>query len=64
MSSIQRCVVKVSGVVQGVGFRPFIYQLATEYGLNGWVRNTSGYVEIDVEGQPASIDKFINHIIV
>jgi hydrogenase maturation protein HypF len=62
MSSIQRYVIKVSGVVQGVGFRPFIYQLATEYGVNGWVRNTSGYVEIDVEGQPASIDSFINDI--
>ena len=34
--------ISVKGVVQGVGFRPFIYQLATKYNLRGWVRNTSG----------------------
>src|SRR4030043_154166 len=49
----------VRGVVQGVGFRPFVYRLAHEHGLSGWVRNTSGNVEIEVEGQEAAVDRFI-----
>jgi len=40
----------VRGLVQGVGFRPFVYRLARRYGLVGWVRNASGEVEIAVEG--------------
>jgi hydrogenase maturation protein HypF len=62
MLSIQRYVIRVSGVVQGVGFRPFIYQLAIYHGLYGWVRNTSGYVEIDVESKTSSLDKFVSDI--
>ena len=38
--------VRVRGIVQGVGFRPFVYALAVHHHLNGWVRNTSGGVEI------------------
>ncbi|MGD0999018.1 MAG: carbamoyltransferase HypF, partial [Thermoleophilia bacterium] len=41
---------RVRGVVQGVGFRPFVYNLALRCGVNGWVRNTSAGVEIQVEG--------------
>ena len=42
--------IKVRGIVQGVGFRPFIYALANQNHLNGWVRNTSAGVEIEVSG--------------
>ena len=42
------------GVVQGVGFRPFIYRLAKAHRLAGWVCNTSTCVEIEVEGDAAS----------
>ena len=42
--------ISVRGVVQGVGFRPFVYQLATRHHLTGWVRNTSEDVKIEVEG--------------
>ena len=42
--------ISVRGVVQGVGFRPFIYKLASRRGLKGWVCNTSGDVKIEVEG--------------
>jgi hydrogenase maturation protein HypF len=49
----------VSGVVQGVGFRPFIYQLATQYNLTGNVCNTSGTVDIEVQGDIDSINDFI-----
>ncbi|MDM7999671.1 MAG: carbamoyltransferase HypF [Dehalococcoidia bacterium] len=54
--------VTVRGVVQGVGFRPFIYRLAHEHCLAGWVRNTSGSVEIHVEGDGSSMDTFVQEI--
>ena len=50
--------VAVFGIVQGVGFRPFVYRLAIELGLHGWVRNTSGEVEIHVEGRAKALDAF------
>jgi hydrogenase maturation protein HypF len=51
--------ISARGIVQGVGFRPFVYQLARKYGLNGWVCNTSGDVKIEVEGDTAKIDSFL-----
>lgn len=50
--------VTVTGVVQGVGFRPFVWHLAHRHGLTGTVRNVGGRVEIDIEGTPADIDRF------
>jgi hydrogenase maturation protein HypF len=47
--------VRVTGIVQGVGFRPFVYRLAGANGLCGWVRNGPSGVEIHLEGAPASI---------
>jgi hydrogenase maturation protein HypF len=46
----------VRGLVQGVGFRPWVWQQATELGLIGWVRNTPSGVEIDLHGDAALID--------
>ena len=51
--------ISVRGVVQGVGFRPFVYRLAREHNLKGWVRNTSGNVEIEVEGEEETLEIFI-----
>jgi hydrogenase maturation protein HypF len=51
--------ISVKGVVQGVGFRPFVYGLAIRFDLHGWVCNTSGGVEILVQGQASDIDNFI-----
>jgi len=51
--------INVRGVVQGVGFRPFVYQLATKYNLKGWVCNTSGDVKIEIEGQRQALDHFL-----
>ncbi|MEG6585300.1 carbamoyltransferase HypF [Dendrosporobacter sp. 1207_IL3150] len=48
----------VRGTVQGVGFRPFIYRLASEYNLKGWVRNNSAGVEIEIEGTVPNIELF------
>ena len=50
--------IKVKGIVQGVGFRPFIYQIAIRHRLTGWVRNTSGEVEIELTGRRADIAAF------
>ncbi|MFQ5996114.1 MAG: carbamoyltransferase HypF [Dehalococcoidales bacterium] len=52
--------VDIHGVVQGVGFRPFIYQLAKQNNLNGWVRNTSGNVEVEVEGEAEAVQNFLS----
>ncbi len=52
--------IRISGIVQGVGFRPFVYKLANEENLLGWVKNTSAGVEILVEGQEEAIQHFIH----
>jgi len=54
--------VSVRGVVQGVGFRPFVYQLATGLGLRGWVCNTSGEVRIEVEGEEDALQRFVDDL--
>ena len=55
--------IRVQGVVQGVGFRPFVYRLAREHNLVGWVRNTSGCVDIEVEGEMESVEDFLREIV-
>ena len=50
------------GVVQGVGFRPFVYRLAHEHNLKGWVRNTSGNVEIEIEGDEENLVNFLHNL--
>ncbi|HEX5828373.1 MAG TPA: carbamoyltransferase HypF [Candidatus Limnocylindrales bacterium] len=52
----------VEGVVQGVGFRPFVWRLATELGLAGRVRNAAGRVEIEASGTPAALDAFARRL--
>jgi len=49
----------LTGVVQGVGFRPFAYKLAKRLELAGFVVNTSSGVTIEVEGEPSTIERFI-----
>jgi hydrogenase maturation protein HypF len=48
----------IHGIVQGVGFRPFVYRLAHELDMTGWVRNTPGGVEIEIQGTAARLDTF------
>jgi hydrogenase maturation protein HypF len=52
----------VEGVVQGVGFRPFVWRLATELGLAGRVRNAAGRVEIEAAGTSAALDAFARRL--
>ncbi|HTL04171.1 MAG TPA: carbamoyltransferase HypF [Gemmatimonadales bacterium] len=53
---------QVTGLVQGVGFRPFVHRLAQRHHLGGWVRNTSGDVQIAVEGDSAELDAFVGEL--
>jgi len=61
-NSIQRKKIEISGIVQGVGFRPFIYRNAVARDLKGFVTNTSKGVEIEVEGETNNIESFIESI--
>jgi hydrogenase maturation protein HypF len=54
--------VTVTGVVQGVGFRPFVHRIATELGLAGFVGNDSGAVFLEVQGERARVQDFIRRL--
>jgi len=51
--------IHITGIVQGVGFRPFVFGLARHYELNGWVRNTSAGVDIEVDGEQDVLEAFV-----
>src|SRR5919197_4550773 len=59
----ERRAVAVRGIVQGVGFRPFIYSLARCHRLAGFVRNDAEGVQIEVEGAPEALDLFVRGIV-
>ena len=54
--------IHITGIVQGVGFRPFVYNLAARLNLKGWVKNTSAGVEIEVDGEKDILDMFIQKL--
>ena len=54
----QRLRITLRGAVQGVGFRPFVYRLATEMSLTGWVLNSSAGLVVEVEGTPDELRRF------
>ena len=56
---MERLKVVIRGAVQGVGFRPFVYRLATEMDLQGWVLNSSQGVFIEVEGERPVLEEFL-----
>jgi hydrogenase maturation protein HypF len=62
MTGIRRVHIAIHGAVQGVGFRPFIYRLANELQLTGWVLNSPQGVFIEAEGQPETIEQFLLRI--
>jgi len=54
--------ISVRGIVQGVGFRPFVYQLAAKYNLKGWVCNTSEDVKIEIQGESKDLERFLSEL--
>ena len=56
------CSIRVRGVVQGVGFRPFVYRLARANTLNGWVLNAEEGVEIHLEGAETGLEAFVRDL--
>ena len=59
---MDRRAIAVTGIVQGVGFRPFVHDLANRLGLLGFVRNQSGGVFIEVEGESDTLDRFVGAV--
>ncbi|WP_406699267.1 carbamoyltransferase HypF [Singulisphaera sp. Ch08] len=55
---MERRAISISGIVQGVGLRPFVFGLASQFGLRGFVKNQTGGVLIEVEGEDRSVDGF------
>ncbi len=51
--------IKIHGIVQGVGFRPFVHRLVREHGLAGSIRNTSSGVELELEGERPALEAFV-----
>ncbi|WP_024545798.1 carbamoyltransferase HypF [Picosynechococcus sp. NKBG15041c] len=58
----QRRRLTITGTVQGVGFRPFVYQVAQELGLTGWVSNSAAGVVIEIEGGRSPLDSFFERL--
>src|SRR5258707_7114401 len=56
---VARKVIDVAGIVQGVGFRPFVYRLANECGLTGLIANTPAGVSIEVQGEAEAVERFL-----
>ncbi|WBW96138.1 carbamoyltransferase HypF [Oceanirhabdus sp. W0125-5] len=56
---MKRNFIKISGIVQGVGFRPYVYKIAVKNNLKGWVNNTSEGVFVDVEGTDENISNLV-----
>jgi hydrogenase maturation protein HypF len=61
-SPMVRTRVHLRGQVQGVGFRPFVYLLATDMALGGWVRNDGGGVELEIQGTHAEVERFLQRL--
>ena len=54
--------IKVRGIVQGVGFRPFVHRLVKQHGLAGWVRNSSEGAELELEGEEPELRGFLREL--
>ena len=63
MTTVVAYRVSVRGLVQGVGFRPFVYKRATRLGLGGTVRNTTAGVDIELEGAPSAVNEFLEDLV-
>ena len=62
VTTVVRVRVALGGTVQGVGFRPFVYRLAKELELTGWVSNSSAGLVVEAEGSPERVDRFLERL--
>lgn len=60
--AIERRCIEITGLVQGVGFRPFVHRLAQDCGLHGWVANHSRGVRMEVQGDPLRLREFAHRL--
>jgi hydrogenase maturation protein HypF len=61
-TDVVRMAIVVRGIVQGVGFRPFVYHAARDEALDGWVLNDRDAVRIEVQGSRAAIVRFLDRL--
>src|SRR5438876_1151054 len=61
-SALTRLCLRLEGAVQGVGFRPFVYRLATELALTGWVSNDTHGLVAEVEGDTGQLHIFLDRL--
>lgn len=54
--------ININGIIQGVGFRPFIHKLANKFNINGWVRNTNQGIEMEIEGEKYFCVSFLSEL--
>ena len=59
---IERALIDVTGLVQGVGFRPFVHSLATALDLRGFVQNRGSHLFVDIEGDPGALAAFVERL--
>ena len=59
---MERALIKIHGIVQGVGFRPFIHRLVREHDLKGFIKNTSSGVELELDGEREVLERFVSEI--
>ena len=60
--TLRRAAIEIHGAVQGVGFRPFVYRLAKELGVNGWVLNDANGVFIEIDGDLDTVQDFLDRL--
>lgn len=59
---MERALIKIRGIVQGVGFRPFIHKLVSRFELCGYIKNTSSGVELELEGERSELESFVRRL--
>ena len=62
MAQVPAKLIHIQGVVQGVGFRPFVSRLAVRLGLTGSVANLGAFVEVHLQGPPEKMEQFLDFL--
>ncbi len=62
MNQTRRLNININGIVQGLGFRPYVYHLATTLDLTGWVANSPAGVTVEIEGPPDRLQRFLDQL--